>query len=616
MIRASWTLGLLITLAVIPAGAATPSDELLRLLPKEPGFCFVVRDLRGHNERVANSPFMLHFKTSPVGKLILGSKVFAEFQDFDKKLQQHFKADIARIRDEVLGDGFVFAYWPGAPGAAAGDMSLFLLRAPAKDPQLLKQFVDGINEMEKQAKRLDRVEPVEHMGQTYHRQSNGGRVVGYYWLRNNLLAVSEQEAAIQHAIAAELKPPADNPVFAKMTELGVADALLVFWINPRAFDAHYEHNAATAAEPEKTFLKALREYWTQLQGLALAIRLHDELEVSLVVGVNTEGLPKAAQRFFATAAQSSRVWQHFPERTMLAVAGRLDFVALMEMVSAFIPAENRGELGKGIEYIDRMSKATFQRSFTKDILPNLGPDWGFYVAAPEPLSDPPAVEMAPWFPHILFALQVRSDPNETQPLDFVLATAIRTLAGALSIGMQSEGVELHTEQQGTVPVIWLSSVKHFPPGFQPAFAAKASHLVLASSPAAIRSFANRGTRRPLLLNSGLLLTRSLGALRSGSPRLPGRPEVRAVGQRARGDSGILLARISFQEIQAYLRHYRAPILRSLAQVRNIPAKDAETHLDGVIAMLDLFERADLTLRTSNNRAELTFHFKPTKSLRK
>src|SRR6202042_646360 len=50
-----------------PLQAASPRDELLRFVPDDVGFCFVMQDLRVHATELADSPFVEQLRLSPVG---------------------------------------------------------------------------------------------------------------------------------------------------------------------------------------------------------------------------------------------------------------------------------------------------------------------------------------------------------------------------------------------------------------------------------------------------------------------------------------------------------------------------------------------------------------------
>lgn len=559
---------LLVALLFTPLCVANPAtDELLRLVPGDAGFCVVIQDLRKHSQQLEESPFMAGFRDSPLGKALQESPDIRKLRDFNAILDTYLETDLKQIRNDILGDAVVLAYWPALSGEPANERGLFL--AKARDPALLAKLADRLNKLQKDSGDLTSLDRHEHKGVTYHRRAEKGGKVNYYFIRGPLLALSTHEPTLQRVIETLSGPPSTGPVAEQLQLLGTKDALAVLWLNPRAFDAELQKKAKDAKEPEATFLRTFQKYWKALDGVAFALRLDKEAEVSLAIRMKMDQLPKAAQRFLAEASKPSGLWDKFPEETIFAFAGRFDVEAFTEMVRDFVPP---AAWQKMTEDTNRGSEALLGRKWDKDVVPHLGPDWGYFVATP-------GKDEAGWFPHIVFALQVRSKPGE-KPLDETLFGALRTMAGFATL-QGDAGITLSNDVQGTVHVVSLKSAK-FPPGLQPAFAAKASHLVFASHPAAIARFAERPVSKP--------------ATESSTP----------------------LARLSLKEARAYLNHpqRRERVVKFIAEQHRISEKEAADRLDGLDALLTLFDRVDLTQQTAPGQATLTLRLQPAKPFRK
>src|SRR5207253_2453506 len=118
----------------------------------------------------------------------------------------------------------------------------------------------------------------------------------------------------------------------------------------------------------------------------------------------------------------------------------------------------------------------------KDVLPNLGPDWGLCVL---PSRD------AQHLPQAMFALAVRSGSKE-QPIDQALFKGAQFFAGLAILEFNKNNpnalIRLQTAMQGKVEVKYLTSDKFFPAGLQPACALKDGFLIFATSPDAIADF--------------------------------------------------------------------------------------------------------------------------------
>src|SRR5437879_4398244 len=92
--------------------AATPREELLRLVPEDVGFCVVLQDLRGNIDRLAASPFLASFQKSPLGEAIRASDETQKLLELEKHLSKQLGLDWLKLRDEIFGDAVVFAYRP------------------------------------------------------------------------------------------------------------------------------------------------------------------------------------------------------------------------------------------------------------------------------------------------------------------------------------------------------------------------------------------------------------------------------------------------------------------------------------------------------------------------
>src|SRR5262245_33700854 len=112
-----------------PCRADTPADELLRLVPEDVGFCFVLRDLRGHAAGLLQSPFLEQFRQSPLSAPLRNDPEVAKLTGVDKYLKQFLGLDSTQIRDDILGDALVLAYRPGPPGRPEEEQGLVLVRA-------------------------------------------------------------------------------------------------------------------------------------------------------------------------------------------------------------------------------------------------------------------------------------------------------------------------------------------------------------------------------------------------------------------------------------------------------------------------------------------------------
>ena len=136
-------LAVLVALAA-PLQAASPRDELLRFVPDDVGFCFVMQDLRVHAADLAASPFIEQLRTSPAGAAFRASNEIKQLDKVDKYLRQALGVGWEQLRDDVLGDAVVFAYRPGPPGKPEQEQGLVLLRG--RNGEVVSRLVEKINQ--------------------------------------------------------------------------------------------------------------------------------------------------------------------------------------------------------------------------------------------------------------------------------------------------------------------------------------------------------------------------------------------------------------------------------------------------------------------------------------
>ena len=178
--------------------AASPRDELLRFVPDDVGFCFVMQDLRVHAADLADSPFVEQLRQSPLGAALQASKELSQLDQIDRGLQQSFGAGFDQLRDDLLGDAVVFAYRPGPPDKPDQEQGLILVRrrtAPSPRPPWSRT----INKAQKKDGTLTDLQECSYKGVTYFRRVEP-RQTNYYAIRGPVLLFTSQEEMLQRAI--------------------------------------------------------------------------------------------------------------------------------------------------------------------------------------------------------------------------------------------------------------------------------------------------------------------------------------------------------------------------------------------------------------------------------
>src|SRR6185437_5149495 len=226
-------LGLLALAA--PLRAATPRDELLRLVPDSIGFCLLVQDLRGHATSLHTSPFAEQLRQSPFMDKLRKSEELKKLDKFEAKIKDKLGLDWAQLRDDILGDALAFAYRPGPPGKPQEEQGIILVRA--RNAKVLADLIERLNKLQKDEGELKELEERRHNDVTYYRRVERGKPPTFYFVHGSILALSGQEAILRQAIDCDRTRSADAvpEVTRRLRELDAERALFAVWLNPRAF---------------------------------------------------------------------------------------------------------------------------------------------------------------------------------------------------------------------------------------------------------------------------------------------------------------------------------------------------------------------------------------------
>jgi hypothetical protein len=556
-----------------PCRAAAPADELLRLVPEDVGFCVVLRDLRGHAASFQKSPFLEQFQKSPLAKPFEHSEDLKKLLFLDDILEKNLGVNSAKLLDEIFGDAVVFAYRPGPPDHPEAEQGLFLLKA--KNEETLSVLIKKLNAVQKD----DVKELVKrtYQGEAYYRRVEA-KGENYYWQSGTLLAVSTQEAILRQAIDRQrsVQTSENIPLIKQLRGLKADKQFITLWINPQAFQEEIKRKSEGKQE-NAAAVRAFLNCWQALEGISLSLDLQEDLEVMLGIRLKPDRLPEAGWRLFAAMGKPTELWNRLPADALFAANGRLDILALVDLVAEFLTPEMRQAARLKIE---RSINAVLDKDLLTDILPFVGPEWGFYVAAPPK-------EEAAWFPQALFACQVRPG-DKSPPVDQTLLAALTSLAqmGIIAYNNQpdvdKEGpLYLKTVSSEKGSIKYITGSKRFPPGLQPAFALQDGHLLLATSPETIRNFVSVSTKVQVIPESD---------------ELP-------------------ILRISFKETARFLRDRREPLAAFLAERNQLSKEEVAERLNSLGSVFDVLDQLSLTQRNSEGQSILTLRVKTVKPLK-
>ena len=537
------------------AQSTAPREDILRLVPPDTGVCLVVNDLRGHWPKVRDAAWIKNLRESSLGKVLAADPQMARLRQVDSDLKKHLDVDVAQLRDDILGDLMVFAYKPAPPGQSDDEQGLVLLWA--RKPDLLAQIVKRLNQAQLN-KELKKVVAVDYLGSKYFRRVERTQT-HFYFLDGSLFAYTGQEAIIRQVIERHKKKDGDSQLGKRLDRAGAGSALASLWVNPRAFDADLKYKAKDAKDAQEALvLKTFLRYWQALDGIILSVSLGDNTAIRFTLQARVPELPKAIKPLFTESSTTSELWSRFPQKAIFRMVNRVNTAELVDALAELTPPAAKQVIAQNVQVVVR---AFLQLDLVKDVLPNIGPDWGVCIAAGPAKND---------FPHVLAALAVRAGSGEVA-VDQALITGIRQLAelGILTYNLKyPDPIRLKKLKQGGVEIRYLVNDKVFPTGLQPAFALKDGYLLLASSPEAIEQFQ-----------------------KTPPPAFP------------RGETPLM--DLSLRELAQFLKVHRQKVIGYLCSQSQINEETAGQLLDGLLTAFDLFDHVLLSERRQTGQVTWT-----------
>jgi hypothetical protein len=421
-----------------------------------------------------------------------------------------------------------------------------------RNPDRLNQFIAKLNAAQIKADKV-KLTAHEYKGITYHCRTEGTKTQ-FYVVKDSVAAIASREDVLRSFLDRRAAPAKDTPWRSRFERAGMK-ALLTLCVNPRMLDADILQNNKKE-DP-------LPGYWRALEAIFVTVSIQESVELRLTLQAKAEQLPDWARGAFTHTAPASALWQRFPEQSILTIASQTDFSGAGDALKLLMPEKDRkklvGDWQTGIGAVLRLDPF-------KDILPNIGPDWGVCVL---PAKDEKQL------PQVLFALAVKPGEKNT-PVDQTLYKAVELVAGIAVLDYNKNhpgsAIRLQTMMQDKVEVKYLANDNLFPAGFQPACALKEGYLLFASSPNAIANFRLHDKKLVDQTDTPLLSVSAAG-----------------------------LAKLFEQR--------RDHILSSLSDRQQMSAQAAQKSLDDVTGLLGLFDR--LTLSTHGNGGQASWSIRLT-----
>lgn len=562
---------IVLLLVAMPASAG-PRDELLRVAPPDAALVVVVQNARGHVRAVMDSPFVEWFPSTTAGKKLLISIDLKQIRDVASTILPALGTTPQTLLDDVFGDAVAFAYSPAREGKGGDERAVILIR-PGK-PESLAKIIEKLNEIQRQGGELKAIVRREHADAEYFERQKPEGSGEFYCFRNGVFAFSTSEADIKTVLDRDKSEAKDKvPVLvSRMQKLGVADAAVVLLVNPRVLDAEVKAKIAGAKPDERRLFLRFEEIWNSLEFAAVSGSLDKDVELALSLRFHPEKVPADVKKWLIGPHESSTAEHLIPEKALVGFAGHARASELLDLVASLAPMAPDKPGVK--EWVGKTLGAVVGQDKLPLVLESLGPNWAIW--AEQPLN-------GGFLPTVVAAIEV-SGEGETR------VSAEKTLLQAVEFGFQSvrvayntkhkDQIELKETKDAATGVVVKSLVndKGFPPGFRPSFAIVRGHLLLATSPEAIKKF--------------------------------------TVPTRDATKDYATLARISGTETRAYLQTHGEKLAKFLAEIGMGDEKSITGQIEGVAAVLELVDSVELTRRDIENGLKLSVRVKPAKPLKK
>jgi len=549
-------------LAGVPAVAADPVADLLRLAPKDTTFALVARDLRGHVKRSHASPFAAWFPSSKLGKSLLASDQVKTLAAAEALLADQLGASGDELLDGILGDAVAFAY------RGRDDSSLILLQA-AK-PDLLAKLIDRLNTAQKAAGEVKEVRERTHGAATYFERDRGDGRSEFYWVSGGTVAFSQTEAIVREAID-RAATPAPAPLADALAKLKLTTAAVVGVFHPRALDADLK--AALAApkdDNQKAFLTQFQRVWAACDAVAVSVEIGTAVDAAVTVAVNPKLVPSELAPLLSPGT-ASPLWSAIPADALAAVVGNLDAPKLLDTLRPFLSDDGKAELKTLID--DRLGPVVGKNKLSA-LLAGVGPDVAFWVT-------PPAKGGRGWAPVATVALKVGGPAATDDTVGPLLVSVLDVFAQFIRIEYNrthDDQIDLTTDATPAGDVKALANDALFPPGVRPAYGLRHGYLVVSSSDAAVKAFA--------------------------APTAPP------------ADTAGLLARLSLVHLRRYLAGHEADVTAALATLTGAKPADLKAQFADFDDVLELFDSVHLRRARTDGVIRLVLTVKPAKPLAK
>lgn len=369
--------------ATVVAGEGA-ADPLLKLVPADAGLTVAVEDLRGHAREFLASPLADGLRRLPAVARWRESPGVVELRRSLGQVEALLGADLATVRDEVLGEAVVLSLWvpPGRnPDAARG-----MLLVRVADRALLDRLVDGLVAADAKDDSLRRGVDRSYGGVSYRvREFAPGQRDDEYYAKidEHVFAWSNSEALIRGAIdrrSASAGGLAGLGPFAETRRGLPSRAAVSLFLNPRFLERVLEQVPDSEKPEQRRLLGALSQYVAALTYAGAALEWRDGFVVHTHEVLDPARVPPALKRWAEAGSSFDRALARVPATALAVAQGGVDALGAFDLFRDLLPDNDRERFDAFLVAFQGLLMGVDLRG---GVLPNLGPGVTAYLDRPD-----------------------------------------------------------------------------------------------------------------------------------------------------------------------------------------------------------------------------------------
>ena len=360
-------------------GRCDAADDLdpLELVDLSAAVCLEVPGAQARWTELQSSKLWSRLKEFPPAERFLSGPGFQKWKQLQDHVQKTTGNSLSGHLLSVCSESLVVAVYLPVDKPPQG-----VLIAQARDADSIKSTLNAWRTLEP---RQD-LKSLQHQGQAYFRRakSAGSSDVVYYTIFGRTIAMSDQESLIQQIIerhnliqqkntltqqkntaGTEPKSLKESLVYQSNRSRLPADAAAFLFLNPRMWDRVVDE--ALAKSPDAAWFGLV---FRQMEGIALSLRLDDEVVFDLVTDLGSGTSPQ--WKSFVQSTRGDVRIQKIPPAAVLAVSSRMDLTLLVQAWLVMSPDARTEDFARGRIVLKSLLQG---RDLFADVLPKLLSDW-------------------------------------------------------------------------------------------------------------------------------------------------------------------------------------------------------------------------------------------------